>query len=1299
MPNNENCNANKKIKTENNSAKIIKNNNKLVMKSERCIVCKQFSDSVLYYGGHPNYSNDEFIALTDEKLSLYTGKEQLYNDDDIPTHKITYFTVYDKMGHLCSFDCGLIEKNVSLYFSGYIKPIYEEDSSPDNGVPAHDLGPIDEWWMAGFDGGENLPIGFTTQFAHYYLMSPSKEYESIFSNIKEKVKMAKYVTEYVYDHAYENPTYEDLVENIKGSGEFKDVEDLLLQNAQFICDQVTGIDETAEEDDLQLITLPCIRSLIQIAGVAFRKRRKVRIINKISKTKHTMTKAVTTKLVQDVFEQFFPDQINSNVENKGPKKKRCGVCEPCQSPDCGECNHCKDMLKFGGSGRAKQACKRRRCMQMAIIDAEISENEEENDVEDEQKHQKVKHLSKKIIHRVEWKDKAERKYKGYDCYRSAEIDNFTVQAGDYVMLRSENPKDPLAIAKIVYMYDEFLKKFHGQLMYRGTDTILGETADPRELFVVDECEDLLLGSVLRKANVIYRKVPEDWSIIGGNLNLEEPLEDNGKDFFFSKRFETNRFVDIVFDSEHNSDGCESCRRRQKLNEINTPTLVANCISWRNESYTIGTGVFLHPDVYIFEYIHKRSNENNGDICDLDSAELYPEYYRKNFEKVKGSNENTPNPFVIGSIEDIFDSKNDINIKVRIFFRPENTFGMLSSAFTKDINYLYYSDEMITVSFDKVMGRCYLAYGYNFASSTEWSEQGPYRFYFLEAYDAKKRKIFDLPAKAKNIGIIGKGKGGGKIKGMAKQRMQFAELPTDWEKIERPLATMDVFAGCGGLSEGLKMSKIAESKWAIERDVAAANAFKQNNPSCRMFIEDCNDILSFILSGQAKDNGLPEKGEVEMLVGGPPCQGFSGMNRFNYRNYSSFKNSLVVSYLTFCEYYRPKYFILENVKNFVSFKKSMVLKLTLRCLLAMGYQVTFGILQAGQYGIPQTRRRLILMASAPGYVLPKYPEPQHVFNKKVTHLSFSVDGDIYYNECFWTESAPYRTITVKDAMSDLPSIKNGCSNVEMAYNCEPETHFQRKMRGVADSGLLRDHICKEMSTLVEARMSHIPTYPGSDWRDLPNISLKLSDGTSTVKLKYLYRTKKQKPEDSPRGVCQCVTGKPCDPADKQSNTLIPWCLPHTGDRHNHWAGLYGRLEWDGYFGTTITNPEPMGKQGRVLHPNQHRVVSVRECARSQGFRDTFKFCGSILDKYRQVGNAVPPPLGAAIGREIAKAFQLTMDKHPPELPKQPLTPPVQPATPSENGQFIQSSSTSPFTPAKPPKIEDCDLTINNSFPLL
>lgn len=71
---------------------------------------------------------------------------------------------------------------------------------------------------------------------------------------------------------------------------------------------------------------------------------------------------------------------------------------------------------------------------------------------------------------------------------------------------------------------------------------------------------------------------------------------------------------------------------------------------------------------------------------------------------------------------------------------------------------------------------------------------------------------------------------------------------------------------------------------------------------------------------------------------------------------SFQNSLVASYLSFCDYYRPRFFVLENVRNFVSYKCNMVLKLTLRVLVKMGYQCTFGILQAGNYGVPQTRRR-------------------------------------------------------------------------------------------------------------------------------------------------------------------------------------------------------------------------------------------------------------------------------------------------------------------------------------------------------
>lgn len=63
-------------------------------------------------------------------------------------------------------------------------------------------------------------------------------------------------------------------------------------------------------------------------------------------------------------------------------------------------------------------------------------------------------------------------------------------------------------------------------------------------------------------------------------------------------------------------------------------------------------------------------------------------------------------------------------------------------------------------------------------------------------------------------------------------------------------------------------------------------------------------------------------------------------------------------------------------------------------------------------------------------------------------------------------------------------------------------------------------------------------------------------------------------------------------------LIPWCLPNTAKRHNQWKGLFGRLDWEGNFPTSITDPQPMGKVGMCFHPEQNRILTVRECARSQ-----------------------------------------------------------------------------------------------------
>ncbi|XP_017781710.1 PREDICTED: DNA (cytosine-5)-methyltransferase PliMCI-like [Nicrophorus vespilloides] len=1230
-----------RIENETRSTKIEKIDLPTKPKSEKCVNCMQFIDEVVLYEGHPNNSVEEYVALTNEKLLLFTGNEtHMDQHDERPTNKITHFNIYGKCGHLCAFDSGLIETNKLIYFSGYVKAVYEEDDNPDGGIAAHDLGPINAWYTAGYDGGEKAIVGFSTGYAEYYLMAPAVQYEPLMTIVNSKISLSKLVIEFLLDENWQSPTYEDLLQRLESSGNEDLTEEALLRHAQFVCDQVVSFDQAADEgnEEKPLITAPCMRDLVKIAGVTFRKRKGFRKLDKgqIKRKvkKETWSKATTTKLVRDVFESFFPEQIADNkVELKGPKKKRCGVCEACQLPDCGSCNHCKDMLKFGGTGRSKQACKLRRCPNMAIQDAEESDNEDSADVEPEPETEEP--CSKRIIHDVTWAEESVENFNGRIYYESAVVGEHIINNDDYVMLNSAAPDHPLVVARVCYMWDQEPggPTFHALIFTRGSDTILGETADPREVFYTDTCENCPLGSIVCKAEVRRLPFSFNWSR-NFEAGLAPILEDDGKTFHYSKQYdpEMGRFEDYLMSDEENPSPCPACTRKHDKNHYNTPFPYENGIFWRGHRFLVGSCVYLNPDVFKFESVHDFSDAD--DNKEMEDEELYPEYYRKTSE-VKGSNNETPLPFCIGMIEEL--NTTELTIEVRKFYRPDNiNIGMFLS-YQSDLNQIFYSSELISLPFKEVTGKCFIVYGDNLdMEASEWITKGPDRFYFRQAYNAKTRSYDDVPSMAMKIGHPKKGKGKGKGKSKSADSVHF-DYPPMWEHLEVPMRTMDIFAGCGGLSEGLHQSGVADTLWAIEKEPAAAQAYKLNNPTTKVFTDDCNSILKQVLENA--DSGVyPRRGDVELLVGGPPCQGFSGMNRFNAGQYSLFKNSLIVSYLSYCDYYRPKYFILENVRNFVSFKKSLVLKLTLRCLLAMDYQVAFGVLQAGHYGVPQTRRRLIIMAAAPGYKLPQYPEPLHVFNKRGCQLSVVVGGRRYSNGTKWISSAPLRTITVRDAMADLPDIKNGASKHEMMYDNDPMSHFQRKIRGGAQS-VLKDHICKDMAPLVEARMAHVPLAPGSDWRDLPNIVVKLRDGSFANKLRYSYKSKKQT-KTQPKGVCQCSTGRSCDPSDRQFNTLIPWCLPHTGDRHNHWAGLYGRLEWDGFFSTTVTNPEPMGKQGRVLHPDQHRVVSVRECARSQGFPDRYQFSGSILDKHRQVGNAVPPPLGAAIGREIRKSVFMT-----------------------------------------------------------
>uniref|UniRef100_A0A8B9R729 DNA (cytosine-5)-methyltransferase n=1 Tax=Astyanax mexicanus TaxID=7994 RepID=A0A8B9R729_ASTMX len=1224
----------------------------------KCPDCRQYLDDsdLKFFQGDPDDALDEPEMLTDERLSLFDSNEDGFESyDDLPQHKITNFSVYDKRGHLCPFDSGLIEKNVELYFSCAVKPIYDDNPCMDGGVPAKKLGPINAWWITGFDGGEKALIGFTTAFADYILMEPSEEYSPIFALMQEKIYMSKIVVEFLQ----KNPdvTYEDLLNKIEttvppaGLNFNRFTEDTLLRHAQFVVEQVESYDEAGDSDEQPIIVTPCMRDLIKLAGVTLGKRRAarrqaIRHPTKIEKDLKGPTKATTTKLVYQIFDTFFSDQIDQNNKDGGIKRQRCGVCEVCQASDCGKCSACKDMIKFGGSGRSKQACQKRRCPNMAVKEAEEDENIDEEDIlplfKDTKKMSQAK--KKQTKNKIAWVGEPVKTEGKRDYYMKVRVENEVLEVGDYVSVSPADPSNPLYLARITALWEDDEMMFHAHWFCRGTDTVLGESSDPLELFLVDECEDMQLSFVHEKVNVLYKTPSDNWFMEGGLIDDIKVIDDDGKSFFYQLWYEADfaRFEtppEVVPEEDCKYKFCASCTRNKEKEEQETPHVFEpledeetdskvfySLACLKNEQYKVGDSVYLPSEAFNFGVKAASPMKRPHRKEDVDE-DLYPEYYRKSSDYIKGSNLDAPEPFRVGRIKEIFCNKrsngksdtSEIKLRIYKFYRPENTHKGPKAGYHTDINQLYWSDEEATVNMADVLGRCRVEYGEDLVESVqEYSTGGPDRFYFLEAYNSKSKSFEDPPNHARSV--VRKGKGKGKGKGKASSQ-DVPEQEAQELKVPK-LRTLDVFSGCGGLSEGFHQAGISETNWAIEMWDPAAQAFRLNNPGTTVFTEDCNVLLKLVMSGEKTNSlgqKLPQKGDVEMLCGGPPCQGFSGMNRFNSRTYSKFKNSLVVSYLSYCDYYRPKFFLLENVRNFVSFKRSMVLKLTLRCLVRMGYQCTFGVLQAGQYGVAQTRRRAIILAAAPGEKLPRYPEPLHVFAPRACSLNVAVDEKKYVTNVTRGNGGVYRTITVRDTMSDLPEIRNGAAALEISYNGEPQSWFQRHIRGAQYQPILRDHICKDMSALVAARMRHIPLAPGSDWRDLPNIEVRLRDGTTTKKLRYTHADKKngRSGTGALRGVCACAGGKPCDSADRQFNTLIPWCLPHTGNRHNHWAGLYGRLEWDGFFSTTVTNPEPMGKQGRVLHPEQHRVVSVRECARSQGFPDTYRFFGNILDKHRQV----------------------------------------------------------------------------------
>jgi DNA (cytosine-5)-methyltransferase 1 len=386
-----------------------------------------------------------------------------------------------------------------------------------------------------------------------------------------------------------------------------------------------------------------------------------------------------------------------------------------------------------------------------------------------------------------------------------------------------------------------------------------------------------------------------------------------------------------------------------------------------------------------------------------------------------------------------------------------------------------------------------------------------------------------------------------------------------------LVAIDLFCGAGGLSEGLTQAGFNVA-FASDIHKTYVETYRYNHPNTVVYTDDIRNLTN----AQVLDLCKVEPGELDLLAGGPPCQGFS-INA-PVRTMTDLRNHLFVEFLRIAETLSPKFVVIENVPGIVSLEKGAVVKDIYSSLRGIGYRTNHMILYAAHYGVPQMRWRTFFIASKLQGIKSRFPPPTHYAKG---FPNFTGGNSL----CFRTESKDslfgprlLDHTTVWDAISDLTAITNGGGADEMPYMTGPISEYQALLR--SNSSALYNHKAPRLGSINLERLKYIPQ--GGSWRDIP------------------YE-------------------------------LLPAGLKRA--RRSDHTRRYGRLDPDGLCSTILTKCDP--HWGSFFHPTQERTLTVREAARIQSFPDCFRFLGSLTEQYEQVGNAVPPLLAKAIGTIIIR----------------------------------------------------------------
>ncbi|WP_419768219.1 DNA cytosine methyltransferase [Arcobacter sp.] len=393
--------------------------------------------------------------------------------------------------------------------------------------------------------------------------------------------------------------------------------------------------------------------------------------------------------------------------------------------------------------------------------------------------------------------------------------------------------------------------------------------------------------------------------------------------------------------------------------------------------------------------------------------------------------------------------------------------------------------------------------------------------------------------------------------------------------------VDLFAGCGGLSEGFlreNFNGLCHVDFDINACNTLANRLKDYNiPNDEIKKTVLHRDLTKHKSVEDIINCI-DKNDVDVVIGGPPCQAFSTVGRAQDPN--SMKNDprnyLYKHYLEVLKKTQPKIFLFENVVGLLSSKPEgeKIFPLIIKEFQNLGYEVCEKpeviVLNSIHYGVPQIRKRVILIGI-----------------KK--ELKINVEN--IYNLIEKTHYAPddiikeglkkYRVI--KDAISDLPSFLPGEGNEEIEFKSNSKNDYVKIMRK-NNCDKLYNHVARNHNDLDRERYKLLSE---NKWQ-----------------LKDLEKVRPELIHYDPKHFVNRYT---VQDFDKPGRTVV--------------AHLY--------------------KDGNLfIHPDskQQRTFTVREAARVQSFPDDFKFIGARTHQYKQVGNAVPPLMSYQIARAIKKVLE-------------------------------------------------------------